>query len=90
MNKGEFVKAIAAKSGAEIKTTGIIFDALIDVVAATLKKGEKIQIAGFGSIELKTRKARTGVNPTTKKTIKIPSSKAPVFKFGKAYKDLFN
>ena len=90
MNKGEFVKAIAAKADLEIKTSAKFVDALIEVVTDELKKGEKIQLAGFGSFEVKNKPAREAINPLTKKKIKVAASKSPSFKFGKAFKDLLN
>ena len=64
--------------------------AFTDVVAEELKKGEKIQLVGFGTFEVSERAARTGLNPRTKETIEIAASKAPKFKAGKALKDLVN
>ena len=69
------------------KTT---LNAFIDVVTETLVKGDKVQLVGFGSFEVRKRAARKGRNPQTKEEIKIPASKAPVFKAGKALKDLVN
>ena len=64
--------------------------AFTDVVAEELKKGEKIQLVGFGTFEVSERAARTGLNPRTKETIEIAASTAPKFKAGKALKDLVN
>ena len=64
--------------------------AFTDIVADTLKKGDKVQLVGFGTFEVTERAARTGRNPQTKKEIKIPASKAPKFKAGKALKDIVN
>mgnify|MGYP001107266049 CR=1 FL=1 len=63
---------------------------MIDVIAETLASGDKIQLVGFGSFEVRKRAARKGRNPQTKEEIKIPASKAPVFKAGKALKELVN
>ena len=90
MNKGEFVKAVADKANCTQKDAGIVFDAVVDTIVSTLKGGDKIQIAGFGTFELKTRAARTGINPLTKQKVKIKACKAPAFKFGNSFKDLFN
>ena len=90
MNKAELIAAIAAKTGDTKKGTEEFVNALVDVVTATLKKGEKVQLVGFGSFEVRKRAARKGRNPQTKEEIKIPASKAPVFKAGKALKDLVN
>ena len=90
MNKAELVAAVAAKTGATKKTAEASVDAFVSVVKETLKKGEKIQLVGFGSFEVRKRAARKGRNPQTKEEIKIPASKAPVFKAGKQLKELVN
>lgn len=87
MNKTELVAAIADKAGIAKKDAEKALGAFIDTVADELKKGEKIQLVGFGTFEVRERAARTGINPQTKKTIEIPASKNPVFKAGKALKD---
>jgi DNA-binding protein HU-beta len=90
MNKGEFIKAVAEKADLSIKDAGAAFEAITSVIADTLKKGDKIQIAGFGTFELKSKAAREGINPATGAKVKIAASKAPALKFGKAYKEIFN
>ena len=90
MNKGEFIKSIAAKAGFTQKDAQVAFDAFVDSIVDAFKAGEKIQIAGFGNFELKEKAGRTGINPKTKETVKIPACKTPVFKFGKSFKDIFN
>ena len=90
MNKQQFIKAFAEKAQFTQKDAGIAFEAMAETIAETLKAGEKIQIAGFGTFEVKKRAARKGRNPQTKEEIKIPASKAPVFKAGKALKDVVN
>ena len=90
MNKAELVAAMAAKTGDTKKGTEEFVNALVDVVTATLKKGEKVQLVGFGSFEVRKRAARKGRNPQTGGEIKISASKSPVFKPGKAFKDLVN
>ena len=87
MNKTELVAAIAEKAGISKKDSEKALAAFTDTVAAELKKGGKIQLVGFGTFEVRARAARTGINPQTKKQIKIPASKSPVFKAGKALKD---
>lgn len=87
MNKTELVAAIADKAGIAKKDAEKALGAFIDTVSSELKKGEKIQLVGFGTFEVRERAARTGINPQTKKTIEIPASKNPVFKAGKALKD---
>ena len=90
MNKSDLVAAMAAKTGDTKKSAEETLNAFIDVVTEALVKGEKVQLVGFGSFEVRKRAARKGRNPQTKEEIKIPASKAPVFKAGKALKDLVN
>ena len=90
MNKSDLIAAIAAKTGETKKSAEASVNALIDVVTEALVKGDKVQLVGFGSFEVRKRAARKGRNPQTKEEIKIPASKAPVFKAGKALKDLVN
>ena len=90
MNKAELIAAIAAKTGETKKGAEALVNAFVDVVTASLVKGDKVQLVGFGSFEVRKRAARKGRNPQTKEEIKIPASKAPVFKAGKALKDLVN
>ena len=90
MNKSELIAAIAAKTGETKKSAEASLNAFIDVVTESLVKGDKVQLVGFGSFEVRKRAARKGRNPQTKEEIKIPASKAPVFKAGKALKDLVN
>lgn len=90
MNKTEFLKAVAAKAELSGRQAQNAYDAILAVVEETLKKGEKVQLVGFGSFELKNKPAREGINPLTKAKVKIPASKAPSFKVGKAFKELFN
>ena len=90
MNKAELIAAIAAKTGDTKKAAEASVNAFIDVVTEALTEGDKVQLVGFGSFEVRKRAARKGRNPQTKEEIKIPASKAPVFKAGKALKDLVN
>lgn len=91
MNKAELVEAVAKKADATKAETARILDALFDtdggVIAKALKKGERVQITGFGTFEVRKRAARKGRNPRTGETIKIKASKNPVFKAGKSLKD---
>ena len=87
MNKADLVSMIAAKSNLTKKDSESALNAFVETVQTALKKGEKIQLVGFGTFEVRKRAARSGINPRTKETIKIPASKAPVFKAGKALKD---
>ena len=90
MNKSDLIAAIAAKTGSTKKDAEATLNAFVDVVTDSLVKGDKVQLVGFGSFEVRKRAARRGRNPQTKEEIKIPASKAPVFKAGKALKDLVN
>ena len=90
MNKTELVAAMAEKAELSKKDSEKALKAFIDVVSEELQKGEKIQLVGFGTFEVSERAARTGKNPQTGAEIKIPASKAPKFKAGKALKDAVN
>jgi len=90
MNKTEFLKAVAEKAELSGRQAQNAYDAILAVVEEALKKGEKIQLVGFGTFELKAKAAREGVNPATGAKVKIAASKAPALKFGKAFKELFN
>ena len=90
MNKAELIAAVAAKTGATKKSAEESVNAFTDVITEALKKGDKVQLVGFGSFEVIKREARKGRNPQTKEEIKIPASKAPKFKAGKALKDIVN
>ena len=87
MNKSELIRAISVKTNMTIKDATLAFDSVIDVISESLCAGEKVQISGFGTFELKTREAREGINPRTKGKIMIPASKLPVFKAGKTLKE---
>lgn len=90
MNKTELVAAMAEQAGVSKKDAEKTLKAFTEVVADTLKKGDKIQLVGFGTFEVAERAAREGRNPQTGKTMKIAASKAPKFKAGKALKDMLN
>ena len=90
MNKSELIRAIANNAGLTLKDAGNAFEGFVSAITEGLNNGEKIQISGFGTFELKKKPARDALNPKTSEKIKIPASKTPVFKFGKAYKDSFN
>ena len=87
MTKVELVSAVAEKTGLSKKDSDAAVAALVDTIAEALVQGEKVQLVGFGSFEVKSRAARTGRNPHTKEQIEIPASRVPVFKAGKALKD---
>ena len=90
MNKTELIAAMADQAGLSKKDAEKALKAFTDVVAEELKKGEKIQLVGFGTFEVSERAARTGRNPQTGAEMNIPASKAPKFKAGKALKDMMN
>ena len=90
MNKTELIAAIAEKTQLTKKDSEMALKAFINVVSEELKKGEKIQLVGFGTFEVSNRAARTGKNPQTGNAIDIPASKAPKFKAGKALKETVN
>ena len=90
MNKTELVAAIAEQAELSKKDSEKALKAFIDVVSEELKKGEKIQLVGFGTFEVIERAAREGRNPLTGEKMKIKASKAPKFKAGKALKDAVN
>ena len=90
MNKGELIKAMAEKAGLLQKDAAAAYEAFVASVTEALKAGEKVQLVGFGTVEVKEVAAKTGINPQTKAPVAIPASKKPVMKFGKAYKDIIN
>ena len=90
MNKTELVDAIAKKTELSKKDAEKALKAFTDVVTEELKKGEKVQLVGFGTFEVSERAAREGRNPQTGAAMKIAASKAPKFKAGKALKDMLN
>lgn len=87
MNKAELINAVAASADVSKKDAETVVSAALDAITAALKDGDKVQLVGFGSFEVKKRAERIGRNPKTKESIKIPASKVPVFKAGKALKD---
>ena len=86
-NKAELVEKIAAKTNLTKKDVTATVEALFETIQETLSKGEKVQVIGFGTFEVRERAARKGRNPQTGKEIKIAASKVPGFKAGKALKD---
>ena len=87
MNKTELVDAMAKKSGLSKKDTAAALDAFTETIAKTLKKGDKVQLVGFGTFEVRNRAAKQGHNPRTGEPMTVPASKLPAFKAGKALKD---
>lgn len=81
---------MADNASLTIKEATVAYDAFVGAVTEALKQGEAVQLVGFGTFELHEKAAREGINPQTKEKVQIPASKAPVLKFGKAYKNLFN
>ena len=90
MNKTEFIAAIAEEAGLSKTDAAKAVKAFTDVVVEEMKKGEKIQLVGFGTFEVSERAAREGRNPQTGATMKIEACKVPKFKPGKALKDAVN
>ena len=87
MNKAELISAVAANADVSKKEAEAVIAAALDVITAALKEGEKVQLVGFGSFEVKKRAARVGRNPRTKETIQIPATRLPSFKASKTLKD---
>lgn len=87
MNKAELISAVAAAADVSKKDAETVVNATLDAITGALKEGDKVQLVGFGSFEVKKRAARIGRNPKTKESIEIPASVVPVFKAGKALKD---
>ena len=87
MNKTELINAVAEKADLSKKDAEAAITATVDAIAEALTQGEKVQLVGFGSFEVKTRAARVGRNPKTGEEIPIAEAKLPVFKAGKALKD---
>ena len=90
MNKAELISAVAANADVSKKEAEAVIAAALDVITDALKEGEKVQLVGFGSFEVRERAARVGRNPQTKEEIKIEASKQPVFKAGAALKKAIN
>ena len=90
MNKTELVAAMAEQTNLSKKDAEAALKAFIDVVSEELKKGEKVQLVGFGTFEVSERAAREGRNPQTGETMEIKASKTQKFKAGKALKDMMN
>jgi DNA-binding protein HU-beta len=88
MNKAELVAAVAEKTALSKKDSEKAVNAAFEAITAALVGGEKVQLVGFGAFEVKERNARVGRNPKTKEEIQIPASRVPVFKAGKALKDV--
>ena len=87
MNKTELIAAVAEKASLSKKDADAAVSAVFDAVTAELAKGEKVQLIGFGTFEVRERAAKTGRNPRTGETMTIPASKVPAFKAGAALKN---
>ena len=87
MNKTELINAVAAKAEISKKDADKALTAVLASIEEALVKGDKVQLIGFGTFEVKERAARTGINPRTKQKIEIAAAKAPVFKAGQGFKD---
>ena len=90
MNKSDLVAIVAEKMEVSKKDAEVSLNAVVEAIIESLVKGEKIQLIGFGSFEVRKRAARKGRNPQTNEEIKIPASKVPAFKAGQALKDAVN
>ena len=87
MNKAELVEEVNGKVGITKKDAGKVVDAVTETITNTLKKGEKVTLVDFGTFQVIERKARKGINPQTRKTIKIPAKKVPKFRPGKGLRE---
>ncbi len=87
MNKAELVDAISGKTDLTKKDVAKVVDALQETVAKALAKGDKVSLVGFGTFQVSKRKARTGLNPRTRETIRIPACTVPKFVAGKGLKE---
>lgn len=90
MNKTQLIDAVVAKTGMKKKEAETIIATAIDVIADTLANGEKVQLSGLGSFDVKTRAARSGRNPKTQEAIEIAECRYPTFSASKALKDVVN
>lgn len=90
MNKTQLIEAVAAKANIKKKDAEIAINSLVDVITDALVGGEKVQLTGFGSFDVKERAAHDGVNPFTKETVHYEATKKPVFTASKALKDVIN
>ncbi len=88
MTKTDLINAVAEKAGLTKKDADKAVSAVIDAITDSLAKGEKIQLVGFGTFEVRERAAKEGINPATKQKMNIPAKKVPAFKAGKALKDV--
>lgn len=87
MQKTDFIKVVAERAGVSQKDTKNVIDTALDIIAETLKKGEKVTLTGFGTFEVRDRQAREGVNPQTREKIQIPATKTPGFSASSTLKE---
>ncbi len=90
MNKSELIEAVAKSADLSKADAGRAVDAFVDATTKALKKGDQVSLVGFGTFSVRSRAAREGRNPRTGETTRIPASKSPAFKAGKALKDAVN
>ncbi len=90
MNKAELIAAVAERTGLTKKDSERAVNATFQAITDTIETGEKVQLVGFGVFDVKRREARVGRNPKTKEEIQIPASRVPVFKAGKALKEIID
>lgn len=88
MNKAELIASVAEKSGITKKAAGDAVEAVFATISESLAQEEKVTIVGFGTFEVRARKERMGLNPSTKEEIKIPATKVPAFKPGKSLREV--
>lgn len=90
MTKGDLINEVRAATGLTVKDATNAVNETLGKIVAALKTGERVQLIGFGTFEVRERQARTGHNPTTGEAIEIPAAKVPAFKAGKALKEAVN
>jgi DNA-binding protein HU-beta len=90
MNKTELISSVAEKVAISKKEADIVVNAVLDTIVNTLAAGDKVQLVGFGTFEVRERGERMGRDPRTNSPMKIAASKSPAFKAGKAFKDIVN
>lgn len=88
MKREELLAKMAAEAGITKKAAGTALNSFMEGIMQSLKKGDKVSLVGFGTFDVSKRKARNGINPQTRKKIKIPARKVPVFRAGKKLKDV--
>lgn len=90
MNKTDLIAVVAESTGLTKKDTERVINAALDAITATMAKGDKVQLSGFGAFDIKDREKRIGRNPHTKESIEIPATRVPVFKPSKALRDIIS